>query len=294
MRVSELFESDKPKNNVNPKDIVHGDVVKTVYKNALALLKAPKAILDDAAFHMQHTDQFWDESIDEVTSNLKYYVKNAADIERYDDQAEHDLFVAYDNAVRDVINNIVDFYNDPMNHPPGYKSAKLKHVDDLEQSDKTIIKYFSEVPAFSFGAAYRAYKEAEVKDRADKSAARKLKSAALATPEYTVKLAADVDKFWDRAFGITVLKKIAKNPNHYELPKGSAPADAGELIAMLLRNKNRFVENSDVGELVSWVLNTVGKSSHALDDIVRDKKYMATVASKSAKLSELKKQGLIK
>lgn len=286
MRVSELFESEKPK------DIVHGDVVKLVYKNALALLKAPPAIKKDAEFHMQHTDQFWDQSIDEVTSSLKYFIKAAAEAERYDDQVQFDLFLAYDNAVSEVHNNIVDFYNDPMNHPPGYKSAKLKRVYDIEQPEKTIIKYLETFPAF--GAAFRAHLANKVKDKAVQAAARKLKTASMATPESLEKLAADVDKFWDRAFGITVLKKVTKNPGHYELAKGSAPADAGELITLILRNKNRFVKTSEAGELVSWVMNEVGKSSNGLNDMVHDKKLMNTVAAKSAKLQELKKNGVIK
>ena len=285
MRVSELFESGKSK------DIVHGDVVKLVYKNALALLKAPKAVLDDVAFNMQHTDQFWDESIDEVTSNLKNYIKTSSEVKRYHAQLEHDLFLAYDTAVGAVINNIVDFYNNPMNHPPGYKSANLKHVDDIELPEKTIIKYLESFPAFS--EAFRKNLELKIKDKRDNAAARKTQLADLFTPDNLTKLASDVDKLWEKNFDEATLKKIARDPRAFELPDGSKPASEKELIQLIL-DQNFIPSASDAGELVYWVMIGSGKLMGSLEDVVKNKKAMDFVASKSTKLSALMKKGIIK
>lgn len=153
MRVSELLEAQTASTPIQrPR---HGDVVRIVMNHALKLFKAPPEILKDAAQQMRVSDRFWDESIDEVTSSLDQLVKMANDPnEENDNQDEVEDY--YRMALENVLSNMFHFYQDPMNHPPGYKTPKLKFTD-LKLKPSDIEKELSQLP--SFAEALKVHKD---------------------------------------------------------------------------------------------------------------------------------------
>lgn len=134
------------------------DVAKAVYDFAFANMKLPPEIKADAKLLAAQTDNFHTDNIHDIIRKIK------------DGHGIEDILDELADAADDVIAKVVEYYGDPMNHPPGYKQPNIKAVqysditakelrDLLEKISPGLVAYYDEMNAASKSRAEQKTKD---------------------------------------------------------------------------------------------------------------------------------------
>ena len=135
-----------------------GAIQKAMYALAIAKMKLPKEILQNAQFNTKETDEFWVSSFDVLYQDLSR--------KKYESAIE-----AAAEACAEITGKIASYYGNAWNFQPGYKPIALKSLDSEDFRDAEIIMALSKaIPTFA--ADYKQSKKDEQKKMADKTKSR--------------------------------------------------------------------------------------------------------------------------
>jgi hypothetical protein len=129
-----------------PPEVSHTKVVSAIYSLALKYFKAPEQIKSNVKRLISSTDEFFSDSIDDVTDKLDEFYTDAFE-GIYNDPEE--LFDTIEDAVNDVIEIMNGYYSNSQNHAPGYKPQKFEFHEHVEIPRNVIKKEFATVPDFT-------------------------------------------------------------------------------------------------------------------------------------------------
>ena len=200
MKIHELLES-KLTESYN-----FSGMQQIIYKIVLKKMKALNPDMHDSYANelARTTDQFWVDDFDAVDKAFT----------RADDLDE--FIESILNAIDSVCQSVIEYFVDPMNHPPGYSVRKLKGIDVDAITDKEVLAIIKEVDPNVLAEIEATEKKAVEADKALRA-----QQKASITKEKLDEVAALVKKYDTK--GWESFYKIIKKDKHIlgYFPKGT-------------------------------------------------------------------------
>ena len=140
-----------------------------IYDAVIGKVKADPDTISDMKMLAKETDTFWVDALDEVESYLRGFERQQEPIER--SAAYDDLLSSLSDALDSVGEKIGEWYQNPMNFPPGHKLPKNLKVPDAQNDFKD-----ADLADIVKKLAPSAYKTWESYEKAEQDARRKMKS----------------------------------------------------------------------------------------------------------------------
>lgn len=262
---------DKLKNLAN--EIKQDDILKIVYDVALKRFNAPSNIKSEAGILAHETDSFWSSEIDQIRPAIKKYASGNLELEF--------LLDSVYSAIIDVLENMHDYFSNPMNFSPGYKVPKLGRIGDPSEGE--MLTALRSIPQFKEIYAILEKRAREKKNRLKKINVANLEKDTALFDE----IASIIDREWDNAFSSKILKDIAKNPKNYDFPAGTAPKNEEELIALLVKDKPKGWTKLDA--IIEWVLagQPYTGAIARMQPIHNNRKLLNMIVARSKKLKNV-------